>query len=161
MTKRPKVAALSIAGVIILLFTVCPWSGSRTAEAAPVSQANPKLVLAFYYTWFGPADFGQWADARHAGRVLRFYPGRSIERQVREAAGAGIDGFITTWLGIDTPSDASFARVLDVAVQHNFKATVYFETIVLPATAVCRPSCRLCWRSMLTTPRFCTGIASL
>jgi hypothetical protein len=130
MTKRPSVAALSIAGVIILflLFTVCPWLGSRPAEAAPVSQVNPKLVLAFYYTWFGPADFARGQMLDTPADPYDSTQTATIERQVREAAGVGIDGFITSWSGIDTPSDANFANVLDIASQNNFKATVYFET---------------------------------
>jgi hypothetical protein len=47
---------------------------------------------------------------------------------VKEAKGAGIDGFISAWTGVGTDTDANFARLLDIAAKQGFAATVYFET---------------------------------
>ncbi|MEO8285590.1 MAG: endo-1,3-alpha-glucanase family glycosylhydrolase [Chloroflexota bacterium] len=51
-----------------------------------------------------------------------------MDRQVREAHDAGIDGFIASWSGTGTDTDANFARLLDIAAKHNFSVTIYFET---------------------------------
>ena len=81
------------------------------AGAAPATQAGGnKLVLAFYYTWYTPGDFtnGQMLDAPTA--PYNSAQADTLERQVTEASTAGIDAFITTWSGLDTPSDAAFAQ---------------------------------------------------
>ncbi|MEP6775933.1 MAG: hypothetical protein ABJA50_10090, partial [Chloroflexota bacterium] len=96
--------------------------GALPAGATPVVQAGTgnKLVLAFYYMWYSPADFtnGQMLD----NPTAPYDSGQAdtIERQVKEASKAGIDGFIASWSGLDTPSDASFAQLLDVAAKNNF-----------------------------------------
>jgi hypothetical protein len=98
------------------------------AGAAPASQTGNKLVLAFYYMWYSPADFtnGQMLDVPTApydsGQAA------TMERQVTEASKAGIDAFIASWSGLDTPSDANLAQLLDIAARDDFKVTVYVET---------------------------------
>lgn len=111
-----------------LLLTQAP----QTA-ASPPKQASNKLVLAFYYMWFSPADFGkgQMSDTpvtpyNSADLVV-------IERQVGEAKGAGIDGFIAAWNGTGTPTDANFKQVLDTAAAQGFKAAIHFETSTIAA----------------------------
>ena len=87
------------------------------AGAAPASQAGAggKLVLAFYYMWYGAKDFtnGQMLDMPTA--PYDSGQAHTMERQVTEASKAGIDAFIASWSGLDTPSDASLAQLLDIA----------------------------------------------
>jgi hypothetical protein len=98
------------------------------STAAPASQAGGKLVLAFYYMWYGPGDFdrGQMPDRP----VAPYASGQAevIDRQVREARDAGIDAFISSWTGPGTETDKNFPALLDIAARRNFKATLYFET---------------------------------
>src|SRR5687767_15435874 len=68
-----------------------------TIKGAATTQAGNKLVLAFHYMWFSPADFdkGQMSD-----RPVTPYNSEHadvIDRQVKEAKGAGIDAFISGW----------------------------------------------------------------
>jgi len=119
-----------------LLFALCATTlllsaspGLRSASAAPLGQdSNPKLLLAFYYTWFMPADFakGQMLDTPPAPYNSSLHA--TMDRQVSEARGAGIDGFITSWTGVGTDTDTNFGHLLDIAQAHNFSATIYFET---------------------------------
>jgi hypothetical protein len=122
--RRYLYAALAL----LLVLSAAPLR-LPTADASPSLQpANSgKLVLAFYYTWFMPADFdrGQMLD-----RPLSPYNSSqpdTMDRQVREAHDAGIDGFISAWTGLGTDTDTNFGRLLDIAAKHNFAATVYFE----------------------------------
>ena len=119
-----SVLALSILISVSLLSPSSPLA----TKGASATQAGNKLVLAFHYMWFSPADFdkGQMSD-----RPLTPYNSEHadvIDRQVREAKGAGIDAFISAWTGTGTPTDALFQKLLDTAKTHNFKATIYFET---------------------------------
>jgi hypothetical protein len=85
-------------------------------------------VLAFYYMWYGPGFFdgGQLSE-----RPLQPYVSDRpdvIERQVREAKGAGIDAFIASWTGAGTETDVNIPRLLDEAAKQGLKVTIYFET---------------------------------
>src|SRR5205085_12032177 len=54
-----------------------------------------------------------------------------IDRQVREAQGAGIDAFISSWIGAGTETDNNLPRLLAAAAAHNFKVAIYFETNIV------------------------------
>ena len=129
MSAHAKRLLLPVVGALLLLPSLLPWAGPSAVEAAPVAQSGAgKLVLAFYYTWYSPADFARGQMLDTPANPYDSNRPETIERQVREASGAGIDGFIASWSGLDTPSDANFAKLLDIASKHNFKATIYFET---------------------------------
>ena len=99
-----------------------------TTQAAPATQSAERLLLAFYYMWYGPASFnsGQMIDQPSAPYISD-HPD-VVERQVQEAQAAGIDAFISSWQGSGTETDRNFALLLDTAAKHNFQATLYFET---------------------------------
>ncbi|HET9494265.1 MAG TPA: hypothetical protein VFR15_08550, partial [Chloroflexia bacterium] len=128
--RRPvRRAALLCALALVLLPLLAPGGPTQpSAAAAPLGvQPGPKLVLAFYYTWFMPADFenGRMLDSP-AAPYNSSLP-ETMDRQVREAKGAGIDAFIAAWTGEGTDTDANFGRLLDIAHRHGFSATIYFE----------------------------------
>jgi len=45
------------------------------------------------------------------------------------AKAAGVDGFISSWWGIDSFEDEAFKRILRVAERENFKVTIYYESV--------------------------------
>src|SRR5690242_262726 len=113
MRHRSYRRFLYAAWAILLVLSAAPLR-LPAADAAPNSQpaSSGKLVLAFYYTWFMPADFdrGQMLD-----RPLSPYNSSqpdTMDRQVREAHDAGIDGFISAWTGAGTDTDTNFERLL-------------------------------------------------
>lgn len=117
--------SIAICGVIVAVMAVAP---PRTLAYVPASVPGEKLVLAFYYMWYGP-------DAFSAGKtpdlpITAYISDRSdvIERQVREAKEAGIDAFVSSWTGTGTETDTNLPRLMDEAVKQNFRVTLYIET---------------------------------
>jgi hypothetical protein len=111
-----------------LLLAALPLSPLLSVAAPQAAVAGPKLLLAFYYMWYGPSDFdrGQMPDHPVASYISDHAD--VIDRQVREAQGAGIDAFISSWEGAGTETDVNFPKLLDTAARYGFHATTYFET---------------------------------
>lgn len=128
-----KRLGIVIARLLLTCLMLAPAILIRTAQtsASPPQQASSKLVLAFYYMWYSPADFakGQMSDT-----PITPYNSSDpavIERHVREAKGAGIDGFLAAWTGTGTETDKNFAKLLDTAAAQGFKAAIHFETATI------------------------------
>lgn len=85
-------------------------------------------MLAFYYAWY---DENTWSPDKVPDMPRSPYRSAeraTIERHVREARGAGIDGLVQSWYGPGTnPTEANFRTLLDVAQAHGMQATVDFE----------------------------------
>src|SRR5262245_61312768 len=121
--KRPGF----LLGLLALTLAMTGLVAAYPTAPAAIAQ-NEKLVLAFYYPWYGPGDFekGQMSD-----RPVESYISDNqdvIERQVKEAEGAGIAAFISSCQGTGTPNDKNLQKRLDAAKKHSFNATLYFET---------------------------------
>ncbi len=119
-----------------------------------------RRVLAFYYTWYGnQTDYTNgslgitdplstfwfhWNNEEFPNPTPNGYSGTNapklglydsndpvlIEKHFNMASAAGIDGFICTWWGINTPEDKTFNNLLTMAdnLSASIKLTVYFET---------------------------------
>lgn len=112
------------------------------------SRTPPRLVLAFYYGWYGtPERSGKWlhwegVDAeRQQIATATHYPTlgaydsndpKVIEQHCRWAREAGVDGFIYSWWGIDTYEEKPLPRLLDAAHQQNLKVCLYYEQVPQP-----------------------------
>lgn len=114
--------------VIAALVTLISSSAPASSAAPTATVAGEKLVLAFYYMWYGPGAFN---DGRTVGAPRTPYISDKpdvVERQVKEAKDAGIDAFVSSWTGNGTETDRNFPLLLDAAARNNFRATIYFET---------------------------------
>ena len=88
---------------------------------------QPPTVFAFYYAWF---DEQSWSPDHVADIPAETYVSRdpnTIARQIDQAAGAGIDSFVVSWLGPGNPTDERFKMMLDIAGGKGFSATIDFE----------------------------------
>ncbi|HUS15082.1 MAG TPA: endo-1,3-alpha-glucanase family glycosylhydrolase, partial [Chloroflexia bacterium] len=123
LARRPAATLL----LVFLMLGGVPLT-ALPGQATSAQQAREKLVLAFYYMWYGPGAFGsgQMPDSPAQPYVSNHVD--VIERQVTEAKAAGIDSFITAWEGTNTETDDNFGPLLDVAARHSFKTAAYFET---------------------------------
>ena len=105
---------------------------------------SPRLVLAFYYPWYGnPAGpsnrWFHWSGVSYEGIASSTdYPllgpydswdSKVIRSHMVMAKAAGIDGFIVSWWGIGTFEDEAFSRMLDIAAEEDFKLTIYYESV--------------------------------
>ena len=100
-----------------------------------VSPVTPHLVLAQYYPWY---DLGMWRDPQMADNPVPAYSSddpSALERQARQAHGAGIDAFVISWQG--KAFDWNTRRiqlVLDAARTANMRACVFIESQVVNPT---------------------------
>ncbi len=108
----------------------------------------PRLVLAFYYGWYGAPELsGRWlhwegvAAARQQIASSTHYPQlgaydssdpKIIEQHCRWAREAGLDGFIYSWWSIGGYEEKPLPRLLDAAQRHNLKVCVYYEQVPQP-----------------------------
>jgi len=91
-------------------------------------------LLAFYYTWYTSSS---WCSCRMPDLPTTKYNSSddaTIDRQVTEASGAGITGFISSWWGPGDVTDKNFTKLLahSAALQSRtgalFTSTIYFES---------------------------------
>jgi len=93
------------------------------------SAAFPRLLWAFYYPWYTRPDWSSPMLRDHPVEPYNSADRATIERHVRQAMSAGIDGFISSWWGPGSDTDANLRTLLDVAQDEGFLVTVYFETL--------------------------------
>ncbi|MFZ5917637.1 MAG: endo-1,3-alpha-glucanase family glycosylhydrolase, partial [Chloroflexota bacterium] len=118
---------------LCLLFAILPalltftWNSRPTAHA---QSPDPRLVLAFYYTWF---DENTWSPDQVPDLPASPYASRdraTIERHVTQAQAAGIDAFVVSWWGPqeeNNQTETNLRTLLDVAAARGFYVTVDFE----------------------------------
>jgi Glycosyl hydrolase family 99 len=107
-------------------------STAALAEGGPVpgTQPLPPTVLAFYYPWY---EVGDWSGGKPiAPDNVNPEPYEStdpavIDRQLQQAIGAGIDGFIVSWWGSDNPWDANVSA-LEARLPPGFSFALYVES---------------------------------
>jgi len=95
----------------------------------------PKLILAFYYPWYGNSSLSgvrHWPEGVTNHPLTGFYdsadPGL-MEYQMDLAKRAGVDGFISSWWGIDSFEDKILKEVIGIADEAGVKISVYYETL--------------------------------
>jgi hypothetical protein len=108
------------------------------AAAAPRSADRPTPVFAYYYIWFTPSHGSGTVSTKGSvswNRPKSDYPllGRYssderpvMERHVRWAKRAGIDGFIVSWKSTEV-LNRRLARLIRVASRHDFKLLIIYQ----------------------------------
>lgn len=143
---RPQLFSVPVVkwlAAISLFLAVMPILMAAAATNSPAANAQPNPqwpheVLAFYYTWYGPARHWGKVDATHHDiEASLHYPVKGaydshdpviIDWQINAAQTHGVTGFIATWWGQNTFEDQAVPLVLHCAEKRNFKVTVYWET---------------------------------
>ncbi len=113
-----------ISRIAVALALLALTGMSLMAAPVPASAQSPKQVYAFYFPWW---TNDSWGDGRLIDRPANQYDSRdggAVGRQVGEAMGAGIDGFIVDWYGPQENNLTSqvFNMLLDIAGGAGFKA---------------------------------------
>lgn len=100
-------------------------------ETAPLEQpTEKKTAWAFYYPWYGSQ--ADWDSDELSDRPAHPYTSDdagAMERHIKEAKSAGLDGFISSWWGPGSYTDENLRTLLDVARRNDFKVSLYFETL--------------------------------
>ncbi len=158
MRRRVMFAALGVVVAAAAVFLAIGLSGSGFKRAGVDPGKAPRLVLAFYYGWYGTPDgpTGGWVHWNHPvlGTSRRHNPDSWVSRDRRDigaahypllgpydsldfftvvrhiewAKAAGIDGFIVSWWGRGTQSDKALGVVMAAAEELGFNVTVYYES---------------------------------
>ncbi|MCS7166088.1 MAG: glycoside hydrolase family 99-like domain-containing protein [Gemmatales bacterium] len=118
---------------------------SLEEPSAAVSSKKPRLVLAFYYGWYGtPQHTGKWVhwqgvnalDKRIENSthypILGAYDSHDphvVAQHCKDAKNVGIDGFIATWWRPRDFHDRGLPLLLNTAHKHGLAVTVYIETV--------------------------------
>ncbi len=85
---------------------------------------SEQQVLAFYYPWFDAYDDSRLTDRPATPRST--FARRDVRDMTRQAAGAGVDGFVVSWAG--AASDGTgFDLALDAAEAEDQVITGYLE----------------------------------
>ncbi|MFH1150894.1 MAG: endo-1,3-alpha-glucanase family glycosylhydrolase [Actinomycetota bacterium] len=106
------------------------FTGVRPKTVARERPVEGTPALAFYYPWYGSQD--DWSSEILSDRPAQPYVSddeAAILRQIEQAQGAGLDGFISSWWGPGTYTDENLALLLDVASREGFRVAVNFETL--------------------------------
>ena len=101
------------------------------ARDASLPHADDRrLVLAFYYGWYGNAS---WSNPRlfdqPASGPYSAWNSEDVAAMSRQARSNGIDGFVVSWKGADKDG-IQFGNVLNAAKQDGGVATIYLEALV-------------------------------
>ncbi|HEX5417459.1 MAG TPA: endo-1,3-alpha-glucanase family glycosylhydrolase [Chloroflexota bacterium] len=102
-------------------------SALLSAIPTPTGAAAGPPVLAMYYAWYDGNSWGPGRMSDYPPAPYQSADRSTIERQVTQAQGAGIDGFELDWYGPNNPTDSNLATLLSVAQGHGFKATIDFD----------------------------------
>ncbi len=115
-------------------FVIPPHVSGASPSATPSPGKTSRPLLAFYYTWYSPST---WCLCHMSDLPVTPYDSSdevTIDRQVTQAAGAGITGFVSSWWGPGDKTDKNFVRLLAHAAAlekrtgYVFASSIYFES---------------------------------
>lgn len=128
-TPRPPTQRPIVVGPTL---TAAPNEPSRTPIAFPTDiphgiPAGERLVLADYFAWYDNWDLCNVSGGDRPAEPYHSDDSGAIRRQVKQALGAGIDGFTLHWVGQGDRTDGNFAKLLQQSRGTRFASTVVVE----------------------------------
>jgi len=95
-----------------------------------VEARVPKMVWAFYYLSYRSEDWEEpiYADHPYIGNYSSSDPD-DLQKHIRLAKAAGIDGFIVYWSGGGAYTEQNLNKILDIAASESFGITINLEIL--------------------------------
>lgn len=144
----------ALAAILVLLGAMVR---SQPEESAPrQTERPPRMVLAFYYPWYGTPDgpggkghggkFVHWEGVDEGAKAIAnstnfpaigvydSHDPKVIDRHCRDARFAGIDAFIISWWGKGSFEDEAVTAILGACQANGMKACIYYEQLAKPGT---------------------------
>jgi hypothetical protein len=153
MNKRILAVVLACSVGLVLLPRAVRHAQASSQQASQDQDAVPRMVLTFYYPWYGvpdgPGGAGKnvhWRRIDEANKDIQastHYPALGaydshdpevIDQHCRWAKQAGIDALIVSWWGHGSYSDRAMEKILDGCRRHGLTACIYYETVPRPQT---------------------------
>ena len=129
-------APLAVARVLILAMLLSVLLAADAPERAASRPSTPSPVgwpvrAAFYYPWFPEGE--HWAT-RYTPRLGKYDSSdkRVLATHVAQAQYAGLDAFISSYWGKDSPTARRLPLLLDAAGSQGFHVAAYYEPESLP-----------------------------
>jgi hypothetical protein len=103
--------------------------GTSPRQVNVAATGLPKMVWAHYYLWYSEKSWSSPQLRDHPQPRYVSSDRATIERQVKEAQQAGIDGFLASWWGPGDPSDRNLKTLFAVARERSFKVAITLESL--------------------------------
>ena len=135
-SSRRRFAQLAVVRIALVAVLACVLLGADRGEPGAGRPSVPAEVrwpvrAAFYYPWYPESE--HWATWYTP--TLGKYDSSDrhvLATHVAQARYAGLDAFISSYWGLDTPTARRLPVLLDVAGRQGFPITVYYEPESLP-----------------------------
>jgi glycoprotein endo-alpha-1,2-mannosidase len=125
----PVVMLGTAAGQVTHATTTLTSADALGPNQLRLPHAEPRrLVLASYYPWFNRTGNSTTTMADQPAEPRSAWLTDDVRSHVRQARGAGIDGFVTSWAGASENGPA-FDLVLNAEEAEGGTATAYLETL--------------------------------
>lgn len=128
--------ARTVASAVFLALLSCVLFAADGAEQAPSQPSQPSSVgwpvrAAFYYPWFPETE--RWAT-RYTPGLGKYDSGdpHVVATHVAQARYAGLNAFISSYWGKDSPTARRLPLLLDAAGRQGFRIAAYYELGSLP-----------------------------
>ena len=145
--RRPslhsRIARLTVLRALLVAVLACILLAANRAEPElrrppPATEIGWPVRAAFYYPWYPESE--HWAT-RYEPSLGKYDSSNSrvLATHVAQARYAGLDAFISSYWGKDTPTARRLPLLLDVAAQQGFHIAAYYEPESLstpPASSV-------------------------
>jgi hypothetical protein len=135
-SSRRRIAGLGVVRALFFAVLVCLLLAGDRGELGVGRARLPAEVgwpvrAAFYYPWFPETE--RWATqyAPSLGKYDSSNPG-VLATHVAQARYAGLDAFISSYWGRDTPTASRLPLLLDAAGHQGFHVAAYYEPESLP-----------------------------
>jgi hypothetical protein len=128
--------ARTVASAVFLALLPCALFAADGVEQAPSQPSQPSSVgwpvrAAFYYPWFPETE--RWAT-RYTPSLGKYDSSDThvVATHVAQARYAGLNAFISSYWGKDSPTARRLPLLLDAAGRQGFRIAAYYELGSLP-----------------------------